>query len=400
MFISVLYNLLWFSVFIYFLFQYPELRVSLTLAFLLFYLLAALPLKDWFIHSIFFKLLYPDTGNVLVKDKRIKELTNKSDINRLLKVLIKELNINGLTMISNDKTLKQSYFYRDTEKDYTPVTQQDIEKISIHFQQNFRKSLNGPMPDDIKVVAEKYNFGGFVPVFYKSKYFGFFAITGGIDIKKITILEGLAGRIGLIMENDALTESAIKNESFKKEFTLARQIEKFLHIKETVEVENYNLSVDKNILKGVGYNFPVLIEKSKGPSSITNPYFIFCRISKSNPRMRTMLLFMVAGYFITHSKNCKNLQNLFKNLNESLFLNGPEFSIDGFLIQKMPSNHWRVNYFGKNVQIKCEGKNIDLNTPASLGSTQDKTYNCIDFKNKNEIVFCINQMPGIRIFKK
>jgi hypothetical protein len=339
---------------------------------------------------------------VLIKDKRIKELGNMSEIGRLLKILLRELNINGLVLVTTETSLNQSHFYRDHEKAHTPVLLQDIESISIYFRQNVRKSLAGLMPEEMKIIADRYDWGGLVPIYYKSRYFGFLAVLKGFDVKKLVILEGLAGRIGLIIENEALTESAIKNESFKKEFNLARQIEKFLLVKEVVDTDNYLVSADQNILDrdGVGLSFPVLFEKSIVFTKAASPYFIFCRISKSNRRMRTMRLFMIAGYFLTHSKNCKNLRELYDLLNESLFTNGSEFSIDGFLIQKTSTINWRICYFGKNVQIKCDEKDMDVKNQPSLGKAKKGAFDYIDLKNKNEIVLCINQIPSINILKK
>ena len=398
--ISILYNILWFSVFIYFLFHYPQFRVSLTLSFLLFYILIALPIKDWFLHSVFFKLLYPDTEEILVKDRRIKDLSNTSDIAHLLRTLVKELNINGLIMVTNEKTLNQSLYYRDPDKTRDTISTQDIDSIILYFKQSVRRSLHGLMTEDMKIIADKYDWGALVPIYYKSKFFGFLAVLNGIDLKKIIILEALAGRIGLILENEELTESAIKNESFKKEFTLARQIEKFLLIKDIIEIDNYHVSVDKNLLGGFSVSFPVLFEKSIRSAEEANPYFIFCRISKSNRRMRTMMLFMIAGYFLTHSKNSKSLHQLFVLLNSSLFDNGPEFAIDGFLMQYTLPEKWRISYFGKNVQIKSDGADIPLKNSASLGKSKDGHFISIDLKSKSEVILCINQIQGIRILRK
>lgn len=117
--------------------------------------------------------------------------------------------------------------------------------------------------------------------------------------------------------------------------------------------------------------------------------------------MRTMMLFMIAGYFLTHSKHSRNLHELFTLLNESLFLNGSEFSIDGFLVQKLSGSHWRMNCFGKNTQILCDGSNVDFaNTAFALGKTRDGVYEYVDVKNKDEIILSINHVPGVRILKK
>jgi len=425
LFISVLYNLLWFSAFIYVLFQYPDFRVSLTLSFLFFYTMLALPVKDWFTHLIFFSHLYPDTGNILVQDKRIKDLTNKSEIGNLMRILLRELNIAGLVMVTNRKPLVQSSYYRDPEKTHVAVSPGDVDSMLQYFQQGARRSLAGPIPDELKGIVQNYDWGAIVPVYYKSRYFGFIAVAGGIDVKKIGILEALAGRIGLILENEILTESAIKNESFKKEFNLARQIERFLLVHEVVEVAGYRVFTDKKLLAGAGGSFPVLFEKSVVESPGGSPYFIYCRISRSNPRMRTMMLFMIAGYFLTHSKSAKSLQELFKTLNESLFLNGPEFSIDGFLVHKLSGSHWRLNYFGKNVQVVCDGHEVDLKVGVSplgshrgshrgthegsrgvtrsgsiRGGNPEGVYEYVDLKNKDEIILAINRVEGVRILKK
>jgi hypothetical protein len=303
-------------------------------------------------------------------------------------------------MVTNEKSLKQNHYYRDTEKTYHPVSSQDIDILSLYFQQSVRKSLAGQMPEAMKIITDKYDWGALVPIYYKSKYFGFLAVLSGFDLRKIIILEGLAGRIGIIMENDELTESAIKNESFKKEFSHARQIEKLLLVKEVIESGYYQVSADKNLLEGGGLSFPVLYEKSIGPANEINSYFIFCRISKSNRRMRTMMLFIIAGYFLAQSKNCKSLHDLFITLNTSLFGNGPEFSLDGFLIQKTSADKWRINYFGKNVQIICDDSEINLKNQPSLGKSKEGSFEYVDLKGKSEIILCINQIHGIRIQRK
>jgi len=393
--ISVLYNLIFFSVFIYFLLQYQEKRISLTLAFLLFYTLLALPLKDWFIHSVFFKLLYPDAETTHIKDKRIKELGNKSQINPLLGILIRELDMEGLVLVFSGKHVRQNHFYRTSEKKRQQVNHQDIETISRYFQQTSRKPLTIFASGDLKIIADRYRWGAFVPVYYKSRYFGFIAMVNEFDAKKIAVIEGLATRIGLIMENDTLTESAIKNESFRKEFSLARQVEKFLFTDKTIQIQNYEISVDPHFLETV--SFPVLFEKSIIQLNDHLPFVIFCRVSKSNRRMRTMILFMIAGYFLTHSKNSKNLSSLITKLNKSILANGSEFSLDGFLFQAISTNQIKIHWFGKNVQIKYDGFDNPLDKISPLGLTKNPATNFIHLKNKKEILLCLNQVPAIRI---
>ena len=360
----------------------------------------ALPLKDWFIHSTFFKFLYPETGIKRIKDKRIKELNNQSDIVRLFKILLKEFNINYMSMVTLDRTIKQLDFSKVTEKKKNPVQIQNEEfnKISRFFQYKPVKSISGNIPEEIKAVTERFGWNILVPIYYKSKYLGFIGAPFPLDTKNISILEDLAARAGLIFENDLLTESAMRNESFKKEFTLARQIEKFLLLEESISTSHYIVSAEKNLFDGL--SFPVLFEKSLNQNKQENPFYIFCRISKSDKRMRTMMLFMITGYFLTHSKYVKKLPDLVRLLNKSLLENGSEFSIDGFVFQSTSVNTWNIHYFGKNVQIESDTEDISLSKTSSLGLQKNIKLTSVNLKNKNEIVLSINHVSGVKINRK
>lgn len=287
--ISIIYNLFWFSIFIYLSLELPLYRTSITIFFLLFYMMLAQPAKDFFLHSIFFKLLYPDAVTTVIKDKRIKGLVKKSDIAVLLKDLIREFNLEGISIITHDHPFTQNNFYRDSDQKVMNINNEDYLVISKFFQENIRSSVSVQITDEIRDIAANYGWKTIIPIYYKSKYFGFLAVQTSSDMKKNITLEALAGRIGLILENEILTESAINNESFKKEFTFARQVEKFLIETKPIDIDQYHITVEKGS-SGIA-QLPLLYEKSIVEKGSGKNFIIFCKIAKSNKKMRTMILF-------------------------------------------------------------------------------------------------------------
>ncbi|MDH4199840.1 MAG: hypothetical protein OEV66_05590 [Spirochaetia bacterium] len=392
--ISIIYNLFWFSIFIYLSLEFSLYRISITILFLLFYIMLAQPAKDYFLHSIFFKLLYPDTSTRVIQDTRIKELVKKSDIPVLLKILLKELNLNAISMITIDHPFVQENFLRDTEQTIRKISAQDFMVISKYFQTNLQHTLSIQMPEEIKNIADLYSWNTIIPVYYKSRYFGFLAVRSDGAPRKMIPLEALAGRTGLILENEILTESAINNESFKKEFGFARHVERFLVEPKPLESGGYQISIDKSS-PGIT-NFPVLFEKSLISNRDDGMYMVFCKISKSNRKMRTMMLFMIAGYFLMVSRYSKNLNQLYKSLNQLLCKNGSEFSVDGFLIEKISSVKWRVCFFGKNIRLKENGQEMKLTPTPPMGVETDD-YHFVDLKNPTEIIFYLAPMIHLKI---
>lgn len=395
--ISIIYNLIWFSGFISVVIEFQEHKVIITLAFLLFYVIIAQPVKDQFVHSIFFKLLYPDTDSKVIKDRRIKGLTKKKDIKRLLKVMVKELDLKGLSMVSREREIIQENFTAEPKAKNLKITKEDFSILSKYFESGIKEILSGQMPPDLKNLCDAYHWNMIIPIYYKSRFFGFLAVHSGSDYKKTMLLESLAGRIGLVLENEILTDAVIQKKFFKKEFHVARKVEKLLQEKNTIEPPGYLISLEN---EGQDYfSSALLFEKSIPYRDKDGEFYIFCKISKSHRRVRNMMLFITAGYFFIHSRNNSSLKNLHKNIAQSLHENGLKFGIEGFLVQRLNAFKWRVCFFGPHVRLSADGKAVSVKTTSALGLEKTPQFTSFDFSHKKEVSLSINDSHKVKIRK-
>jgi hypothetical protein len=356
------------------------------------------PLKDFFIHSVFFKPLYPSKEKKSSEDKRIKELAKKSQIGKLLKILVKDMNISGLTMVVKNPAFKQFDYFKENNRKARKIETEDLIQILEYLQEPDQKYLPGGFPVEISEFREKYGWQTIIPILYKSTLFGFFVFIDLLETRRREVFESLSSRIALLLENDLLAESALKKESYEKEFSAARKIEKILAKHKALKINEY--SVLFNQFNESDEDTPVLFENSLSFSGKNNNnfnYIIYCKISRANKKKITMMLFIISGYFLAFSRDCSTVKKMAQLLNETIFNIGSEFGIEGFLIEYKQNLKWSIAYFGHRNRLEVDTKKVNLLKTDPLGLHKNSTFKMVELKNKNDIKLGIFQHSEVTI---
>jgi len=391
--ISIIYNLLFLTLFLLIFMQYPKNIVFYTMGFLLFYILVAQPLKDYIITHFLFRVAFPNVEKTLTGTQRDHHLGSKRDIQNFLTWFIKSNNLQHVYLILEGSD--QNCFFLTRDREFQAVNPgRYLNKSLLQYIKMRPESRNiESYPIHLQNFLREQEWQTIMPVLFRSTVIGYLAFPVKLEKKMVSYLDKYIQRIGLIFANESMAESALNTKVFQKEYSLAKRLEKLLI---NISNESFgNYMVYSPLLNKEKKPFPVLIDKTISGKKNEKHYYLICRISEKTHRSTIMLLFAVQGFFFIASRKTNSLSGLVKKLNTLLFFSETESAIDGVLIEHTTRFGWKISPFGKNVSLEYDGKTkLVNNTP--LGKSEKSTYPVLTLK---DFEFAVVKMKQHQIFQ-
>ena len=393
--VSAIYNLFWVAVYIYLTTRFSGHLIYPTLIFLLFYLLVAQPVRDYIVSHVLLRSSYPDFFKESAKvDEEIKNIDTAAEVYHFLRRLTKHWETDQIHLV-----------YKEDDGPHVTITRTETinrrelkaaESKVLHYLQYHESPVYiEEAPENLREIFLENNWYTVVPIFFRGRFRGVFAFEFRLARDQILRIQNLSRRSGLILENESMANKALKNKVFLKEFTLARQIEKFLITGKLSRCGNY---IIQNLYNEKKSPFLVLWERVANHSAkVPGEYMILCKVSDSSKRARSIHLFSVQGYFMTYAKEASSLRRLLGWLNQSLQVESEGLYLSGFLIEFREGQKWRIAHFGNGLSIVINGKATPLEPIKPLGSEKSPTIKMRELKNFDSARFLIKGKPVMQL---
>lgn len=390
--ISAIYNLLWVAIYIYFTTRFKGPLIYPTLIFLLFYLLVAQPVRDYIVSQILLRLSYPDVFRESAKvDSEIKNIDTAAEVYHYLRRLVRQWEVGQIHLVYKEEDGSHMVISRNKISARSHLKPAELEVL--HYFQYHESPLHlEDISGNLYEIFLQNKWHTVVPIFFRGRFRGIFAFESRLNKKQILSIQSLSRRSGLILENESMAHKALKNKIFIKEFTFARQIEKFLITGNLSRCGDY---IIQNLYNEKKSPFLVLWERAAGAEE--NEYMILCKVSDSSKRARSIHLFSVQGYFLTYAKAAKNSRQILNWLNRSLQSESEGLYLSGFLVEYRNDKKWRVAHFGNGLSIVLEDKQVMLDSTTPLGSEKKPAVKIRELKNFTNAQLIIKGKPVMQL---
>jgi len=393
--ISVIFNLLFFALFVLFFLRYPDKIIFLTMAFMLFYIVVAQPGKDYLVSLLIFKFGFPKVESSFKNTNKQKQLSTLRDVRVFLNNFLKKNNFEQIYIIFENKDKPFYFLRRDREFRTINPERYHVPEFIEFIKQNPQAKNLDHYPVHLQEVLKEQEWYAVVPIFFRKSIIGFLTLNRNLDKKQMQWLEKYSQRLGLIFENEYMAEKALGNKIFQKEYNTALKIENLLTIpsKESVGA----LSIVFPYLQKEKRPFPVIMEKSLFHSEVNKHVYLLCSLSKNPQRSGIMLLFAVQGYFFTACRGTKGLSGVCKDLNSLLVTSEAEILLDGALVEITNGGVVKLIPFGSHVSVYSSGKDVSYTTKP-LGLSAD--FKIIEKNLKNNSSLKIKNQTMLHVGSK
>jgi len=379
LFISFAYNVLWFALFLFIVFSYLDYLVILTILFLFFYMAIAQPLKDYLIDILFKQSIAGGSAAMKSPDRSIRKLEKLKDLYGTLAQKVKEYEIDYLCLYTRYPDFSQKIFTRMETPIHIHLTEEQFTRIAELLQGVDRLIPVGTLQGSALAVAQQNGWKMVIPIYYRSRFIGFIAVSRELRLSAASWLNSLVARIGLLFENENLAESALKNQVFRKEFHVARKMEKLLVNRLIKKIGPFTVRSHFESIEGG--NNELLFEYSIFQDQ--REYLFFARIEKSK-RGANFILFSILGYFVSATSGGADIAEVCRYLNKYINKSGQGFSIEGILLQ-FDTDGAKILLFGSGVSVESDGVVVPHRNKTPVGRSLRSVYNPVELATPGNI---------------
>lgn len=394
--VSMFYNLFWVAIFYYLMTLLDNRLHLLTIAFLLFYLLVAQPLRDLIVNNILLKTLYPEMNTDPEDEEEFSNVQTREDIFRYFQRHLKSADIPSVYLLIANNTEQSVHITKNRVSEQLPAKYTNISDLFQYIEFKHDALFAESLPERLRKKSLENGWVTIVPILYRSRMQALAAYPRKLEKKLINRLNPLLLKSALIFENESLTLNVMKNRVFQKEFDMARQVEKFLIPETLFRAGNYQFQNLYDFEKK--YQFPVLFDralsKSKSAAS-AKTYIILCKISDTSRRSKSIQLFLAQGYFISYAQKAKNLAQLTRWLYNSLVGSSDGLFLQGFLFEVPQKGAWKGVHFGRDLEIRADGKATPLPFRPPLGSQAKPVTGKLSAAKNDSLRFSLKNLIAV-----
>ena len=406
---SLVYNLVFLSLFVVTMKVYPK-QIIFFFSILLLFLLAAQSIKNFIYLRFFSKYAHPKLWKISKIDKIILSLTHFEDVVKFISYLVNYWKLPRFLLVSYLPKPKVYIVNKNENGKWLDFRRKKGRRLLKELQSSPWVRNVADLPSNLKNYLYSNQIVSIVPLVFRGSILGFLGFPIYLDNIKIEFAERLSQRIAIIIKNKILKENLSQKETFERELMLARRVESFLIHLSTIHLQEYLV---RRLEKGWSQKyFPAIFETNKRPipqeskgsllfAKESSPTFIFlCRLANYSHKAMFLQLFTTQGYFLSLVSYIKDITELILYLHKAILVQEKgRFQLEGFLLSCNDKQEWELYHFGQNLFLIKENKKKQLQKGKPLGSTLWKQSKPLKLKKIESLTLGISNFSLVEIRK-